>query len=245
MGDVYRRLGFLMEARQAYTSALRDADEATDGAAAVTPRIGLAQVSRQEGHLEQAMEELAAAREVADRLRLHNLLAQVTNLRGEIARYSGDLEEAEACYREAAALFRAFENSHAVYASLNLGVVLALRGDYAEGRLQMQQLLDDLLRRDEAPEKIAYSRAVLLPCTAAAADWLAYAEHHDELVAFLERSGARDEDIAQLARRAGTLALSRGELDVARQALGLALEQYRDLGKEDKAAEVEAELARL
>ena len=166
---------------------------------AAGPWLALAQLYQKQGRLDEALEHAEQARVWSERLGQNTNLAHVALLEGEIARYQGDLEAADDHYRRSVELYEAFHDPTAIVATLNLGVVGVLRGQFAETRALTEVLLKRLLQEDGLPLFMAFARSVLLACTAALGDADAFHGHHRELLAFLERTGAADPDIAKLA----------------------------------------------
>lgn len=175
---------------------------------AAGPWLALAQLYQKQGRLDEALEHAEQARIWSERMGQNTNLAHVALLEGEIARYRGDLEAADEHYRRSVELYEAFHDPTAVVATLNLGVVGVLRGQFAETRALTEVLLKRLLAEDGLPLFVAYARSVLLACCAALGDEACFHAQHLELLAFLTRTGAADPDIAKLAAIAAKHATS-------------------------------------
>jgi serine/threonine protein kinase/tetratricopeptide (TPR) repeat protein len=199
LGVAFDFTGDFELAEAAYQSCLDVFDaEPKSWVYAASPWLALAQLYQKQGRLDEALAHAEEARWRSERMGQHTNLAHIAMLEGEVARYRGDLEAADAHYRRSAELYEAFHDPTSVVPTLNLGVVGVLRGQFAETRA----LMDTLLKRLEdggAPIYTAYTRSVLVACTAALNDAWSFTTHHHALTAFLERTGVADPDIVKLA----------------------------------------------
>ncbi|MEZ4322652.1 MAG: protein kinase [Myxococcota bacterium] len=200
MGTAFEFLGEFEAAEAAFRSCLQVFDsEPRAWVYAASPWLSLAQLAQKQNRLDEAIQLAEEARWRAERVGQHGMLAHIAMLEGEVARYRGDLDAADLHYRESIERYEAFHDANSVVPTLNLGVVGVLRGQYAETRAMMESLLRQLLLPGRRAVYVAYARSVLIACCAALGDADAFDLHYDGLIAFLEKTGVADPDIARLA----------------------------------------------
>jgi tetratricopeptide (TPR) repeat protein len=169
------------------------------------------------------------------------------NLHGlaEVLRFQGDLEGAEAGYRE---VIRANETlgdpGGGAIPRLNLGLCLLKRGDYQQARTVFRHVRT-LWERSRKRGYLAVVRACLLPCAAATNNWRAFDDHLTQGRSLIERSQMVDLDIAYPLELGADLADAAGHADRARAAYAMARGQYAQLGQEDRVQAIDDALARL
>ncbi|MFZ5479347.1 MAG: tetratricopeptide repeat protein [Myxococcota bacterium] len=194
---------------------------------------GLGNIAMQAGRYDDAASHFEIARGrfgwAGSRVRLVDSLVNA----GEIARFRGRLDEAEACYRDARAQAAAAGSWLEIVAELNLGMVLVMRGRHDEAR----RLLEGCLPRTVRLRRVvltALNHAALLPCVAAARDWLAWDEHHRALVEVMDGKHVVDADIALAAGLGGDVARAAGKWARARDAWAVARDQWAALGRTEE-----------
>jgi tetratricopeptide (TPR) repeat protein len=221
MGTVFELLGDFEAAEAMFRSCLDVFDaEPKAWVYAASPWSALAQLAQKQGRVDEALQLVEEARWRAERVGQHSILAHLAMQQGEVARSRGDLDAAAAAYRDAIERYEAFHDANAAVSSLNLGVVGVLREDYAETRAMTEALLRQLLEVGRRPVFAAYARSVLLACCAAMGDTVAFDEHYDALLPFLEKTGVADPDILELALIASRVARDRTVRARARALVG-------------------------
>ena len=197
--------------------------------------LGLGVVARAEGRLADARKELEQSFIRFERAGSRRGMADALNALGETDRLQGDLPRAEERYRAALVHFRAVDSPQTFAPECNLALVLVGRGRYPEAR----RVLEGLLPAVERGGRRVYRgnlHAYLLPSLAAAGDWSAFMDHLALANSLLSETRIVDEDIPRLASLAATLALEADQVDAAKGAWQLALDQWQKLNRPPEAA---------
>lgn len=189
----------------------------------------------------RAEEELRLSEEVARRYGARADLSDALNMRGELARFSGDLEAAEALYEEALAEQRRIGAGNAAITVMNLGLVDMARGRWASARARLQACVDEIAHED-LPRLVGSAHVEIAACCAALEDWEACDSHFFEGVGFLQATSYVAADIAEAAEMGGGLALKAGEAARARRFLLMAADYWERLGRAADAERVRAQL---
>ena len=182
---------------------------------------GLAQLMKRRGNYEAAAVYNRRAQVHLEAAGARNVLGACHNQLGELARAQGDPDAATTHYSDALRVWSAMGSGNAVYAQVNLALVLLDR-DLFDGA---RTALKSALKRFETQRQwsmAAAAHAYLLPSCAAAKDWPAFDLHTEEATRILAETGFADSDAARLARRGADLAETAGVLDRARSARLLA-----------------------
>lgn len=180
-----------------------------------------------------ASAQLMLARKTGSRLHLgiaHNAM-------GEVLRAVGDLKRAEGHYRDAARWYSA-AGKDTPLPWINLAMVLLDQREYADARRSLESVLSDILH----PEFELAARAALAVCTA---DGEGFEAHMGQLRSLLEKTGARDAEIAGLLRRAGERALGAGRRGRAWDAWRSASRLWAAIGRTEEQAADDARLEAL
>ncbi|MCB9760564.1 MAG: protein kinase [Alphaproteobacteria bacterium] len=161
------------------------------------------------------------------------------NTLGDIARFQGRLDEAEALYTEARALFARMGPRKMDTVVFNLGLLRLEQGAYVEGRA----LLEREVARYKAtgtPIQGAVAGLCLLPVWAAEGDWDRLVQELDEAEAVLQHIGHEQHDGPRSAEHAARLARAAGQHTLARRLLVFAAAQWRRMDVAGEADRVEA-----
>jgi tetratricopeptide (TPR) repeat protein len=185
----------------------------------------------------QALAEEALA--VFARLGNHLGVGMCLNALAEVARKRGDLDAAAATYREVLTRYEAVGSANVIFPRLNLGLVQLSSARWADARRSFEEALA-LLTRSGRRTFQGGVHANLLPCAAAERDWAAWDHHMAQARALLAETGMHDADIAWPAQLAGDLATAADQPERARDAWTLALQQWRALRDDDRAASLAA-----
>ncbi|MCA9488891.1 MAG: protein kinase [Myxococcales bacterium] len=205
MGEVVQKLGQLDRAEELYQSAIGCFDTPRGIGYAYAPYAALAHVYQRRGKLDLAAAYVKRARETATTHGQLRVLAQMANLEGEIARYRGDLDEAERCYHEAVRAYALLYDDEGRFPVLNLGLVRVLLGRHDEATDMVLPLLEELEQAGNEPVMVAYCHSVLLPAAAGRFDVEGFRRHARALELFLTTSGLADPDIARMCAIAADL----------------------------------------
>ena len=155
---------------------------------------------------------------------------------GELARHTGQLEAAEAFYRESMALHDAV-GDEATWVELNLALTLIAGERFAEAR----RLLESTVPRLEQLGRLPLVAAVgvkLLACYAGTGDWQTWDMEIGATQQRLADTGFVEQDVAMVAEHAGALAAAAGKHERARTAYDIAAEQLASLGRTAEAERV-------
>ncbi|MCB9744796.1 MAG: tetratricopeptide repeat protein [Alphaproteobacteria bacterium] len=152
--------------------------------------------------------------------------AMACNTLGDVARFEGRLEDAEALYLEAQALFARMGPQRMDPVLLNLGMLRLEQGAYAEG-IPMVQREFVRIQATGTPSQQAVVGCCMLPVWVLERDWERLTDELDALEARIDRIGHEQHDVPRSAEHAARLAREAGEEDVAQRLLRFAAEQWR------------------
>jgi len=235
LGDLVRATEYGEDALAAFRE-LQDAHGTADSLSELgSVHVVLGQGDRARAFLDDALASFQEIGNLFGQARTRNALA-------EILRQQGDLTEAERQYEQAQRLYERVGSPDRLIPHTNRALLLVQRGAYQEAHASLEAGLA-IARREGRRLMQAYLHTALLPCAAWADDWAALDRHLSLATELLSEMGTNDPDLAQPAQLAGELALERGEAERALGALGLALDQWRALGQEERVAQVEVAMA--
>jgi tetratricopeptide (TPR) repeat protein len=205
--------------------------------------VGLSELSKRQGLLFEAAEDLHAARRCFEKSGFRFGVAECINHLGDVVRLQGELEWAGGLYAESRDRFLTLGAPNAAVPTTNLGLVQLEQGHMDEARVTLEIGLQEL--RNQGRLHLAASvHACLLPCVAHAADWTEFAYHLAQARALFERTGAVEVDAARFAALGGDHARLGGQLALGRDALALSQALWLKLGRQAEARRVGARLAR-
>jgi serine/threonine protein kinase/tetratricopeptide (TPR) repeat protein len=139
------------------------------------------------------------------------------------------LDEAEAYYARAAALYEAVGSADAAIPWISMAIVHLLRGAHAQAT-PLAERAHASFEADAREGYLIFSHAVLLPCRAAARDWARFDAHAAAVEAIVARTSFADDDVELGARLAEDLARRAGEEARAGRAGAIARAQRAALG---------------
>jgi serine/threonine protein kinase/tetratricopeptide (TPR) repeat protein len=199
----------------------------------------LAQVVRFEGDIARLQGRFEAARACfVEATRLNEAAGLRSNasssLHGvaEMERLLGNLDVAEGIYRQVVEMDRARGQSSDV-PRLNLSLCLLARGRFGDAREELEDLLGRWIEQHK-PGYAAVAHVTLIWATAGLGDWAAVDRHQSEAQRLCAQTGMVDIDVALCCEAAGALAFAAGHRERAMAAWGLALENWRQLGDQDR-----------
>ncbi len=227
------RAGRLHQAKARAREAVLAAEEAGDLFRVAQGYGLLARVALREDRLDEAAWLIREARLRYERLGARWGLATATNTLGEVLRLQGDLEGAAAAFGESARRYDACGSGDAVFPTMNLGDTLARAGRH---RRSLDLLVEVEAGLGEAGRRglLAACRTILLMPLAALDRWMAYDATLAGALQGLEATGLVDIDVARSAERAAEVCEQAGQPARAARARGLADDQWRRLGREDR-----------
>jgi len=190
---------------------------------------------------------LEAARKAAELARRHGLLLNLGPALGTVARttyQTGDLEAAEARYREAAAAYRAISHAFTPLAELNLARTLWRRGKADEAR-ELLGRWSHRLSPGDAPLLLCLHHLLRAALDLELSTLTEFEAHFGAAEAVLARLEKGNVDLAEVAGEIADAALAVGRVDRARRATKFVREQARRTGEKiplERAAGLEARL---
>ena len=190
------------------------------------------------GDTDQARTMLEEARRVFE---AHGDLGQVAychNNLGEAYRTKNQLKEAEAAYQQAHDMLQRIGLGDDPVILSNLGMV-RLAQDRVEDADPIFRRVLEHLAGSERRGYLGLAHLARLPAIAHRRNWKQWDFHIGEARHHLEATGFVDADIATLARDAGNRALVVGQRERARQALMIARSQWLNMGRQDRASEID------
>jgi len=241
IGEVMKWRGDLEGSKRALEEACQAGERAGD-----LPRVGrsltsLADTLARTGEEDRALEMLEQSRDYQVRAGARDGLAVTLNSLGDLWRRKGDLDAAEKHYREAIGIMEELASVEIAVLRLNLVLTLMARGDFGEP----ERILRGVLRQVESSHRealLVFVHAGLVACAGARADWEAWDGHYGAMLRHFAQTRPVDDDMGWFLQHAGDRAVAAGDGCRARDCYALALEQWRALGRTERARSLEAAL---
>lgn len=236
-GDAHAARALLEQAHQSYqwsgsASGMADCE------------FQLARCALQQSRPQEAQEHVETAQRLYEEASASWKAAECLNMMGEIARAQGQLAKAEMLYQQAGGRLEEVGHPDPYLPRVNLGLVLAARGEHARARAVLLPNLK-VLERGRSPMLTGTVHLALLAPCAALGEWQAFDRHLDAAQRILDSSGFVDVENATLAQRAGQAALAMGKYTRARESWRIALRQWKALGREDRVGDVREALTEM
>jgi serine/threonine protein kinase/tetratricopeptide (TPR) repeat protein len=242
LGGLARVFGRLEEADALHREALATFRAIGDPRGVALATDGLGILARTRGRFDEALELHGEALVRFEQLGDLVGTAEVMRGLGEVARARADLDKAEGYFRRGAAMLADAESEWATIYGVYPAFVQLYRGNFAVARRELEGVLTAMKARDEV-HYVGAVDVVLLVCAAFAQDWDAWDGWCAEGTRYLADTGFIDPEIAIAARMAGEIATGLAQAGRGRDALRIAAAQWRALGAEDKALEIDRLLA--
>ncbi len=202
LGAVARDIGRLDEAEAWYLKAL---DTTLSNATHSHTWHALGAISSQAGRTEEARERLERALALCRKGGSAIGTVEALNGLADIARYEGDLDEAERGYRHALAELRKCGFYSAVTVRLNLAQLSVTRGDSDVAAQEIALAEAEYQKRDDR-RFMGVCAILRAEVNAIRGDWTAAEQALDDGEAFLEQTGFTDPDVAHAFERLAALA---------------------------------------
>ena len=225
---IARQRGDLDGATERYTTAKHLFEIVGDELGVANCSYGLSRVIQLSGDEAATRDNLSRARDQFAALGVRNEVANCVNSLAELDRQAGNLDDAEAGYRQAMSLQESIGSGDARIARFNICIVQLERGDFEDAH-DMLCALQRVLTNSSGSWLERYVRAALLASTAALDMWSDWESQALGLASELAISGTVDPDIAWSAQRAGQFALRAGRQSEAQVVLEIAAEQWAKL----------------
>jgi len=242
LGVVFRTVGRPVEAWEELQAALHLAQDHGLMELRASTLYSLAATAQLKGDLELAEKTFRICVGASEAVGAQAGVASCVNALGDLARHRGQHEEAEALYRRAIRLHEAIGSGSGDFPRLNLAILLLQQGRDEEALALLDPLARDLAHRGRRGllGVVELARAVPWVSRAGGGRW---AERLARARDLLTRANLVEPDVAVL----GELAAARAEAHPlrAREALTLAAEHWRALGRGRDLARVQAALKSL
>ncbi len=199
--------------------------------------LGISQIYRARAENERALKSLEQARVVFEEAGVRVGLSRVLNDLGDVVRDMGDLETAERHYRRSFEIMRSTGFAFVGVPALNLGHLLAARGEFRAAYAASENA-EALLRRDKLDFLANYCIPLKLLCVAELGQWDEFEELFEQTRSVVQ-SGAVERDLAESLSRTAASAHRAGHSGWAMDCYHLAVGQFRALGLEKRARELE------
>ena len=239
LGQVSRLTGHLDNASDLISQALDVFQTLEDRRGISMCLRNLGVIAQHGGETTRAIDLLERSRSLYETAGNQYGVALVLNDLAEISRVRGALEEAENGYRKALDIFAEIGSSDGVVTEMNLGLILLLKGEYQAARGVLEQTVVSL-DREGRRWFLGAVHSALLPCVAIAGDWPAWDEHINMAQSLLAETNVVDSDVAWTLELGAEIAEEAGQPGRARDAYNAALAQWRILGDDTRARDLEA-----
>lgn len=235
--DAAYRLGDWEKAGSLYLQALTEAQSQGNTKAMALAHWGLGYVAMWQNRHAEARASFEHQLSLWSTLGSRLGQSQAHNALGEVARARGDLAEANVQFRRCLALVDAIGAGSRNVPLLNIILVLCLAGRFREARAELDRVWPEV--ENGAHMTLALGGLGLMAiCDAHDGRW----ERHDTCIDRLEglfaSRAVRDPDIPLSIQLAAQEAAQAGQVARARRAWTLAHAQWKSLGREDNATEV-------
>jgi eukaryotic-like serine/threonine-protein kinase len=243
LADAAYYRGRLDDSGALYSHALALCQERGDEAGMATCLWNLAYVSLWRGEAEPARELLIRQQKLARRSGHRTMIANGKNALGDLERFSGRYDDAEARYDDALRLLDAIGSGKRRTVRVNMAMNALGRGQLERAQTRARDVLPEVMRVE--PALSALCHGVLAAVAAHARDWQAFDEHVRVLAASRPEREIIDADGAWLFEIIGDHARAQGDDGRAAFAYENALELWRTLGRQDRVDGVDRALGKI
>ncbi|MEC7752043.1 MAG: protein kinase [Myxococcota bacterium] len=230
---IHKTRGDLYRAEEAAADSIQQETILDNLARVAANQQTLADIWLAQGRIQEALDLLGQAIEIADRQGLVSAKAMMVNSRGEVFRADGRLNEALAAYEEARDLALQLEHTYSVaMTSCNVGLVL-LAMEQIDAAAPYLEEADRMFRRGGKLLFALVSQAGLLACSALEEDSETVLTNFEEIQASIQQRGVVEMDLAMCLQLTGRIMARREFYGVAAIILTAALQQWDRLGLAD------------
>ena len=188
------------------------------------------------GRFSEAKDDLLDIRSICLKTGRRFRVAHCANDLGEIARFDGEIDAAEAYYKESLDFYESIGATKSAWIpKINLGILLAEQGRSLEAREYLEQVLIRLTRINHF-QLLGGLHIVLTLVAAHESNWNDWDKNFQMGSEILEEAGIIDTDAARAARLSGEACFARGQPERALKALNLSLSNYQRMEREEDAA---------
>ncbi len=243
LADIAYYRGHLDESAGLLAQALALCQEEGDEGGMAYCLWNLAYVSIWRGDADEARELLLRQQKLARRTGHRSMIANGKNALGDLERFSGHYDDADARYDDALRLLEAIGSGKRRTVRLNMAMNAVARGNLARARALADDLLAAAPRLD--PGIASLCHGVLAACAAHDRNWKSFDEHIAVLAASKPERDLVDADGAMLFEIIGDHARAQEDDARAADAYEHALELWSVLGRKDRVSGVQNALGKL
>lgn len=243
LGELYRVLGQLADAKTAYATAMTLFEKLGDEYEVGWCHIGLAATAKQHGDDAAHMRHVEAAATAFENSRSYGALGCAYNEKGEWLRSQGRLDEALEVYEDS---LRVLPRNHSEVgiAQFNLGLTHITAGSWGMARDWLQRAAESFEAHGREGA-MAYVDLGMLVCAAAEQRWEGVEALDRRVAPFVAQRRLTNQDVANLLMRAGDLCHDGGESDRAAHYWQLSRVHWERLERDEKLAEIDQRLEAL
>ena len=235
------RMGEFDMARSTTRQMLRVAESRGELVRAAQAQYNLSEIALRTSNYDESERILLMVRQRYEAIGSRKGVAHVALSEGELHRARGDLDAAIASYKEAKMRGDNCENSVALDACINMGIVYVSKRRFQQAR----RTLDGVLAargKDLQVYTMTAVRMALVSCLIDEGDFERARQELSELDTVFLKTKMVDVDFGTLSALAAQLAQERGDHVLASRSWEVALDQWEKLGQPDKAAAAAAAL---
>jgi tetratricopeptide (TPR) repeat protein len=225
------------------TQALQMCAEQGDDAGMAMCLWNLAYVSLWRGEVDEARELLLRQQKIARRTGHRSMIANGKNALGDLERFTGHYDEAEARYDDALRLLEAIGSGKRRTVRVNMAMNALGRGQLERAAARAMEILPEVQRSD--PGLAAMCHGVLAAVAAHERDWARFDDHVRVLSTPSENRQLVDADMAWLSEIIGDHARAQGDDMRAAAAYEHALDVWAQLGRDDRVDGVQRALGKI
>ncbi|MBV71355.1 MAG: hypothetical protein CMH52_08390 [Myxococcales bacterium] len=233
LGRARAATGDLQGAKDAFARAEKAFLSLNDVVQSAYCLIGLANVARQQEDFTRASELASAARSDFEAAGARAGVAATDHLRGDIARFKGNVTDAEEHYRSALELYELVGSRQSIRVELDLSFLLIGNRRFLEAKLLLDRIISTC---QDAGHQVLETKAKtnLLAYLTHSEDWFQWDSTIDFIKQTLVRTGILDVDIAIQLESSGQGAISQGQSERGIVALELAVGIWQGLKRSEK-----------
>ena len=241
LGEAQTSSGNFIAATASLEAAREDFESVSDSAGAAHAFQGLAELAKERGHHNEAVDLLQQARDKHVIAGNRWGIASAVNSIGDVWRYMGDLDKAGAHYAEAAELFINLGSDSVVFPQYNQALVLLDQGLIPEARAMLDRALPGFTRLG-GHAAVGDCHIALCACDATERKWESFDAHLVASELILVELRMADEDTARVAETAAKRTMAAGDKPRATRLYTIAFDQWTTLKREAEARAVMAVL---
>lgn len=250
IGRSLNSLGWICKWKGEYDAALRHLERAESTLRTLhNPRqyasvlFGLASVCIDLNDYRRSTEYARRARQLYEELGDLRNASNCINTLGVVCYFQQDYDQAVRYYEQVVEIDERLGLKRKMLPYYNAGVANVFRGEYRRARPYLEEAIQRAETEDR-PGWIATAYAGMLACTAGLGRFEEFDEHLRDVRFHLEQTTMVNRSMAHTLEFAAKRALKAGEVERARRAVDMALDQWRQFGDDDAVKRLEAMVER-